>query len=105
MKSWLKENWFKIAILMIFVFAVAAGLLLYMKTERDAQTLASEKFSDQQTQEQQAYVEKRQGDCLAIYEEESKKWNNVTGYTYDPSNDDCVVDYKATNGSTFTNSF
>ncbi len=48
-------------------------------------------------EEQQAreFISGQKKSCLAIYEQESSKWNNVSGWRYDDINDDCYVEYKS----------
>lgn len=37
---------------------------------------------------------KQKSACMSIYETENKKWNNVNGWRYDESEDDCFIEYK-----------
>jgi len=69
-------------------------------------------------QEQKEYIAERKRDCLAIYEAESDKWNNVQGWNYrEPltttseleklalirhNNDTCEIIYKDTTGENFS---
>lgn len=45
-------------------------------------------------QTQKEYSAKRKTDCLAIYNTEHDNWNNVRGWRYDESDDECYIRYK-----------
>ncbi len=98
MKSWLKENWFKLGILILIGATVTIATLVFLKIEKDNNAFAQQKYVDQQAQNKRDYVEKRQKDCLDIYNQETKKWNNVTNFSYDENDDTCIITYKAQNG-------
>jgi len=48
-------------------------------------------------QAQKEYIAKRKMDCLGIYKVESSKWNNVLGWRYSETDDQCFIIYKDQN--------
>ncbi len=46
-------------------------------------------------QDKKEYAAKKKNDCLDIYKTESDKWNNVRGWRYQESEDNCFIRYKA----------
>lgn len=46
-------------------------------------------------QDRQEFIAKKKNDCLAIYKTESDKWNNVRGWRYVESDDECYVRFRA----------
>jgi hypothetical protein len=48
-------------------------------------------------QAQKEYIAKRKMDCLDIYKAESSKWNNVLGWRYSETDDQCFIRYKDPN--------
>jgi len=98
--NFLKENWFKLAILVIVV-GMSLGVLNYLNTrntlvkqEQDARVLqdTQNKIAKAESDKKE-YIANRKKDCLAIYETEGKKFNNVTSWSYDESTDSCKVVY------------
>ena len=47
--------------------------------------------------ETKKYTADRKQDCLDIYKTESDKWNNVRGWRYNETSDDCLIRYKDPN--------
>ncbi len=45
-------------------------------------------------QAQKEYIAKRKSDCLGIYKTESDKWNNVRGWRYLETRNECYIRYK-----------
>jgi hypothetical protein len=43
---------------------------------------------------QKEYLAQRKSDCLDIYNTEGAKWENVTGWRFDESNEGCYIRYK-----------
>lgn len=51
-----------------------------------------------QEQEKAEHVQDRRSECLKIYQTESDKWNNTTGYEYVPEDDICYISYTSKKG-------
>jgi len=94
--NWLKENWFKVGI----ILAIVSFGAFYYSTQisRQESLERQEHFA-----ERNEYISKRTRDCLEIYKVEDEKWTNVVGWHYrEPSTnpydagwaDKCVVEYK-----------
>lgn len=54
----------------------------------------SEQDRTKAEQDKKEYAADRKSDCLKIYETESEKWNNVRGWRYDETGDQCYIRYK-----------
>ncbi len=84
------ENWFRITILLLvlLVIVMVNGYLQEQnRLAREAATLKQEK-EDKEFDAQQKEA------CLAIYKQESSKWNNVNGWRYADDQDTCYVEYR-----------
>lgn len=46
-------------------------------------------------QDKKEFAAKKKNDCLSIYKTESDKWNNVRGWRYQETDDNCFIRYKA----------
>lgn len=82
--EFLKEHWFKLTIVVILVLIAIfvnnyfQSQMTFQKLEKDRQFAADQKEA-----------------CLGIYKQESSKWNNASGWSYDSKNDQCYIQYKA----------
>lgn len=106
MMNFLKENWFKLSIVLIILgtgYSIAYYFLTYIPqrdSTRSAETWLKEK-REQDTKEEQNkrdYVAKRKKDCFDIYDKEKSNWNNVLGQEYDADSDTCYVIYRSQQG-------
>lgn len=66
---------------------------LEYKKNLDQEELELKKLASEKEHE-----DSRRLECLKIYQTESDKWNNTTGYEYVAEDDICYVSYKAKQG-------
>ena len=101
MKNWLKENWYKVSMLIIFLI-LAIGFVGYLNTKNELAKKelenrnmreAQERVS-KEAEERKDYVAKQKVACLEIYQTETKQWNNVASWDYDEYKDKCVITYR-----------
>jgi len=106
MRTFLKDNWFKIILVLIFIgitLVIAYYYLSYIpERDRDKRIDAAiaadqEKF-DKEQKEKRDYIAKRKKDCFDIYDKEKENWNNVLGQEYDADYDVCYVIYRSQQG-------
>ena len=98
MKTLLKDNWLKIlfTIFIIIIVVISVGYLFYL----------FEKNNILRVEKEREYAQKRFNDCLAIYEVESKKFNNVESWYYSKFSDACSIKYKnSQTGELFSREF
>lgn len=104
--SWLKENWFKVGLLVIALVAgvsVAYYYVIFLPQKEQAkielqrrEQLARElKEEENKEQEQKEYVAKRKQTCYDMYLQEKKQWNNVKDFAYSDVRDKCIVFYSS----------
>ncbi len=98
---WIKENWFKIGLLIIILVGIISGSYYFhnrlqeQESMRLSESIQREReYKDQQDQEKKEYVIKRKKDCYDIEISERKIWGNVSNSFYDDSTDTCGVKYK-----------
>jgi len=84
MKDFIKDNWFKIGLL-VMVF-IAGTSIFYYHVIFLPQRPRIEK-------QKQYYISKRREDCYDIYIKEKTSWSNVEDYSYDEYKDVCVIKY------------
>jgi len=99
----------------ILIASVIVGSLIYasqMSKQDSIERQQRAKLDLQKEQESREYIAKRKLDCLAIYETESEKWSNVTGWKYYGmpymdgfTGDWCEIKYKNDKGEYFTKNF
>jgi len=125
MKTFLKENWFKLVLpISILLGCIILGGFFYAsqvnkqrsiekQQQIELQAKAEAKAKEDQAkaeQDKRDYISKRKEDCLAIYKTESDKYNNVHSWSYiEPSGgilklgDSCEIIYKdSKTGETFS---
>lgn len=85
-RNWLSKNWFKLAGILLIIFIVAQYF-----------NYLDRKQGEEEEQTKREYTAKRKRDCLDVYQEEQKNWNNTQSYEYDEKEDVCRITYKATN--------
>lgn len=101
MKIWLKENWFKLAGLLV-VLVIGLAYIVYLNTKETNQRMAESrkelqaKIENEQKldAENKKYLADRKADCLEIYTTENNKWGNVSGWRFDDEDDSCYIKYK-----------
>ncbi len=99
--EWLKENWFKIACLVITLI-IGFGYVNFLNTkeanrqneESKRQTQAYLEADQKKESENKKYTADQKANCLAIYKTESEKWNNTTGWRYGEITDTCNIRYR-----------
>lgn len=93
MQDWLKKHWFRVGLLLCLILLAISidGYVGFLHTREAQETFEKQRELDQIQKE---YVAKRKSDCLDIYKTEGAKWNNVSSWNYDESNDSCDVIYK-----------
>lgn len=89
-KGLVANHWFK------FIVVILLGLVLmtvnnYLKAKTE---LANREYYAQQELKQKEFAAQQKESCLAIYKQESSKWNNVSGWRYEVDGDTCYVQYK-----------
>ncbi len=64
------------------------------KQQQAALQAKNEELIQQKEQHDRDFDASQKEACLAIYKQESSKWNNVDGWRYDAEHNTCYVDYK-----------
>lgn len=101
--NWLKENWFKVGLLLVLVGITSIVSFYYLSyiPSRDQKKQDKEEMEKtreveaKKEQEKKDYTAKRRKDCFDIYDKEKANWSNVRGSEYDEGLDTCYVTYKA----------
>lgn len=86
----MKDNWFKICIVILGI-VIAIGVISYLNGKN---SLAYQRNIQEQQEKALAFDADQKESCLAIYKQESSKWNNVNGWRYDSVDDTCYIEYK-----------
>ena len=86
--------------LTILVASVILGGFIYatqvikQKSIEKQQGITLQENQQKAEQTQKEYIAKRKTDCLDIYKVEGDKWNNVLGWRYSETDDQCLIRYK-----------
>lgn len=95
--TWLKQNWFKIGILLVALLVIATAFFSYQSyLDRKSAAETMEQLR-KEAESKKEYIADRKTDCLAIYKTESDQWNNVRGWRYDEESDSCFIRYREPN--------
>lgn len=89
----MKNQWFLGGVLLLGAVLVF-GYLGHLSNLRES---AAEEELARTLKEEREYSASRSKDCLAIYEAEGKKWNNVRSWRYNNVDDRCEITYKDQN--------
>lgn len=103
MKVFLKDNWFKIVIILIFIgiaWVISYYFLSYIperdrNKQIDVKIAADQEKFDKEQKEKRDYIAKRKKDCFDIYDKEKKNWSNTRGLDYSEDDDTCYILYTA----------
>lgn len=93
-------------IISVVVLAVGFYAVQYNKQQsierQQILKLQEDRITEEAKSEQakKEYISKRKMDCLDIYKTESDKWNNVRGWRYSETDDQCFIRYKDPNPKT-----
>ena len=85
--NWLKQNWFKVGILLLILLAVMTAFQSYKSYLNRKEAVDELRRLTEEAESKREYEAQRKSDCLDIYKVESDKWNNVRGWRYDEDND------------------
>ncbi len=88
----------------IVIAAVVFGIAFYAVQYTKQQSIEKQQIlkleqdraieASKTEQSQKEYIAKRKADCLDIYKIESDKWNNVQGWRYSETDEQCFIRYK-----------
>jgi hypothetical protein len=92
--KWVEANWFKIAILLCILLAIFFTYHFVNEYLDQQNGIANQEAVQQKLEKDRAYAASQKEACLAIYKQESSKWNNVSGWRYDDQGDKCYIQYK-----------
>lgn len=67
------------------------------KEQQETMKITQKNIADALELKRMQYVSKRKGECYALYEKESKLWNNVEDQEYDTATNECVIYYRGEN--------
>src|SRR3989344_1528710 len=102
MKEFIRQNWFKLISLAIFLtiaLSVAYYFVIYIPSKENLKLLQQQSNIEMERkieaeQKNKEYLISRRKDCLNIYEVEGKKWNNVQSWNFNEYDDECQITYK-----------
>lgn len=87
----------------IIIASIILGGFYYV-TQLNKQESVERQLKDEQEAKQllsnKEYAAKQKTACLDIFTTEGKKWNNVSNWDYNASNDKCIITYKDPNKKT-----
>lgn len=101
MKDWLKENWYKICVVITLAILVM-GYISYLNKRNNLAEMdridrlnkeARDRILKEKTDKQE-YIANQKKACLDIYESEGQKFNNVREWFYSEFDDECTITYK-----------
>lgn len=91
----------------MIVVAVISGVVFYAVQYTKQQSIEKQQIlkleQDKATevlkleQAKKEYIAERKADCLNVYKTEADKWNNVLGWRYSETDEQCFIRYKDPN--------
>lgn len=92
-----KVNSLSIPVAILIGCIVLGGFYYFSQINKQNSIERQQKAELEEKKEQQKkeFTASQKESCLAIYKQESSKWNNVTGWRYDETDDDCYIQYKS----------
>ena len=94
MINFIKQNWFKICILLIIAFAIFQYFNFKDRERTDKMLKDNMEQARIAEEKKKEYAADRRKECLDIWQAESKKWNNVQSWAYYEYKDECEITYK-----------
>jgi len=81
----------------ILIASIIFGGFIYASQVNKQHSIEKQQQIELQAKSEQnkkEYAAKQKDTCLNIYQAESKKWNNVSGWNYNDTTDKCEITYK-----------
>ncbi|MDO8527000.1 MAG: hypothetical protein Q7T03_04850 [Deltaproteobacteria bacterium] len=94
MKEIITKVFSKQGLTVLVIVVVLVGFLLANSYLKEKNHLARERLEQEKVENDRKFDADQKESCLAIYKQESSKWNNVNGWRYNEADNACFIQYK-----------